>query len=161
MGGPSAAVVLTDLAELGVRRAVRVGTCASLGGMALGELVVVSEAREARGAFASLEDGKAPGRPDPALTAALRGSLPEARAGPCSASTASTGPSATCPSTLAERRRHADRRASRRAAELGVAVAALLIVTERSDRASCRDEELEGWRSGPAEPPRPYSNPQA
>src|ERR1700748_1238385 len=31
MGGPSAALVLADLAELGVRRAVRVGTCASLG----------------------------------------------------------------------------------------------------------------------------------
>ena len=28
MGGPSAALVLADLAELGVRRAVRVGTCA-------------------------------------------------------------------------------------------------------------------------------------
>ena len=30
MGGPSAALVLGDLAELGVRRAVRVGTCAAL-----------------------------------------------------------------------------------------------------------------------------------
>ena len=27
MGGPSAALVLADLAELGVRRAIRVGTC--------------------------------------------------------------------------------------------------------------------------------------
>ena len=48
MGGPSASVVLADLAELGVRRAVRIGTCASLGELALGELVVVSEAHEAR-----------------------------------------------------------------------------------------------------------------
>jgi hypothetical protein len=31
MGGPSAALVLRDLAELGVRRAVRIGTCAALG----------------------------------------------------------------------------------------------------------------------------------
>ena len=30
MGGPSAAIVLTDLAELGVRRAIRIGTCAAL-----------------------------------------------------------------------------------------------------------------------------------
>ena len=30
MGGPSAAIVLADLAELGVRRAIRVGTCAAL-----------------------------------------------------------------------------------------------------------------------------------
>src|SRR6476646_7826818 len=45
MGGPSAAIVLGDLAKLGVRRALRVGTCvgfeASLG---LAELLVVSEA---------------------------------------------------------------------------------------------------------------------
>src|SRR3954451_8053419 len=30
MGGPSAALVLADLAELGVRRAIRVGTCTAL-----------------------------------------------------------------------------------------------------------------------------------
>lgn len=30
MGGPSAALVLSDLAELGVRRAIRVGTCTAL-----------------------------------------------------------------------------------------------------------------------------------
>ncbi len=31
IGGPSAALVLADLAKLGVRRAVRVGTCVGLG----------------------------------------------------------------------------------------------------------------------------------
>src|SRR5215218_7899436 len=41
MGGPSASVVLADLAELGVRRAVRIGTCASLGDIEPGELVLV------------------------------------------------------------------------------------------------------------------------
>jgi uridine phosphorylase len=35
MGGPSAAVVLADLAELGLRRAIRIGTCASLGDLRL------------------------------------------------------------------------------------------------------------------------------
>ena len=30
MGGPSAAIVLADLAELGVKRAVRVGTCVAV-----------------------------------------------------------------------------------------------------------------------------------
>ena len=30
MGGPSAAIVLADLAKLGVRRAIRVGTCTAL-----------------------------------------------------------------------------------------------------------------------------------
>src|SRR3954454_11684239 len=44
MGGPSASVVLGDLAELGVKRAIRIGTCASVGGLELGELMVVSEA---------------------------------------------------------------------------------------------------------------------
>src|SRR5829696_5546784 len=49
MGGPSAAVVLADLAELGVRRAIRIGTCASLGNLSLGDLLVVSEAQQLRG----------------------------------------------------------------------------------------------------------------
>lgn len=44
MGGPSASVVLADLAELGLERAVRVGTCTSLIDLNLGELVIVSEA---------------------------------------------------------------------------------------------------------------------
>src|SRR6476469_7789804 len=39
IGGPSAALVLADLAELGVRRAVRVGTCTGLrAGTSLGDL---------------------------------------------------------------------------------------------------------------------------
>jgi uridine phosphorylase len=44
MGGPSASVVLADLAELGVRRAIRIGTCTSLKDQGLGDLVVVTEA---------------------------------------------------------------------------------------------------------------------
>src|SRR5262245_8932635 len=45
IGGPSAALVLADLAELGVRRAVRVGTATGLDPeLEAGELVVVSEA---------------------------------------------------------------------------------------------------------------------
>lgn len=44
MGGPSASVVLADLAELGVRRAIRIGTCTSLEDQALGDLVVITEA---------------------------------------------------------------------------------------------------------------------
>ena len=45
MGGPSAAIVLAELAELGARRFVRVGTCASLAaGFGLGELMIVTEA---------------------------------------------------------------------------------------------------------------------
>lgn len=45
MGGPSAALVLADLAELGLRRAIRVGTATGLDPeLEAGELVVVSEA---------------------------------------------------------------------------------------------------------------------
>src|SRR5262249_22646816 len=45
IGGPSAAIVLTELAELGVKRAIRVGTCGALDpALAHGDLVVVGEA---------------------------------------------------------------------------------------------------------------------
>jgi uridine phosphorylase len=45
MGGPSAVLVLTDLAELGVRRAVRVGTCTALARkLAAGQLLAITEA---------------------------------------------------------------------------------------------------------------------
>src|ERR1700754_1426181 len=70
IGGPSAALVLGDLAELGVRRAVRVGTCVGAGASgALGDLLVVREAIAQGGSAASL--GIVPGTtvsPDPGLT---------------------------------------------------------------------------------------------
>jgi uridine phosphorylase len=54
MGAPSAALVLADLAELGVERIVRVGTCTALGGRSeLGGLLVVNEALAAGGSAAS------------------------------------------------------------------------------------------------------------
>jgi uridine phosphorylase len=43
MGGPSASVVLSDLAELGVERAIRIGTCTSLDDFELGDLAIVTE----------------------------------------------------------------------------------------------------------------------
>lgn len=73
MGGPSAAIVVEELAQLGVRTVVRVGTCGALGsGVQLGDLIV---AREVWG-----EDGASRGlgapvvqKPDRALTDALAG----------------------------------------------------------------------------------------
>jgi uridine phosphorylase len=45
MGGPSAAIVLSELADLGVEAAVRVGTCGALSaGLSAGDLVVASAA---------------------------------------------------------------------------------------------------------------------
>lgn len=50
MGGPSAAIVLEELCDLGVRRAIRVGTCGALDpGLALGDLVVVGAVLAADG----------------------------------------------------------------------------------------------------------------
>lgn len=54
IGGPSAAIVLADLAELGVRRVVRVGTCAAFGAEAQpGELLLIEVARATAGSAAS------------------------------------------------------------------------------------------------------------
>lgn len=54
MGGPSAAIVLGDLAELGLRRAIRVGSCSSFGSAAKpGELLLVEVARATPGSAAS------------------------------------------------------------------------------------------------------------
>lgn len=54
MGGPSAALVLGELAELGVRRAVRVGTCVAFdSSLALGDLLLVAEAVAAGGSATS------------------------------------------------------------------------------------------------------------
>lgn len=45
MGGPSAAIICEELAELGAEVMIRVGTCGAFaGGLKLGDLIVVSEA---------------------------------------------------------------------------------------------------------------------
>jgi DeoD family purine-nucleoside phosphorylase len=55
MGGPSAAIVLHELVTLGVRRAIRVGTCGALNGrLQLGQLLVASEAIAADGTSRAL-----------------------------------------------------------------------------------------------------------
>lgn len=73
MGGPSAALVLADLAELGVRRAVRVGTCVAIApGPRPGDLLTVLEAHAWGGGGAG-----AMATPDAQLTARLRERLGE------------------------------------------------------------------------------------
>jgi uridine phosphorylase len=75
MGGPSAVLVLGDLVELGVKRAVRIGTCVGIEAR-LGDLLVVEEAIARGGSAASL--GVEPGTtvaPDPALTGKLQSEL--------------------------------------------------------------------------------------
>ena len=90
IGGPSAALVLGDLAELGVRRAIRVGTARGLGaGASPGELLVVRRARAWRGDPSTLvPDGDtgvgtagAGVEPDRELTASLAGALGDSARG--------------------------------------------------------------------------------
>jgi uridine phosphorylase len=71
MGGPSAAIVLEELAELGVRRAVRVGTCGALSPeLDHGDLVIAAEALTEDGTSRALGAG-AVAEADPALSARL------------------------------------------------------------------------------------------
>ncbi len=82
MGGPSAAIVLTELIALGARRAIRVGTCGALRpDIALGELVIAREAICADGASRALGAGERVAG-DPMLTRALGEAAPGAHAGP-------------------------------------------------------------------------------
>jgi len=142
MGGPSASVVLADLAELGVRRAIRIGTCASLGDRGLGDLVIVREAHAEQGAFASPEATKAP-RPDVELTVALQDRLPEARLGVVVSLDSLYRPERGLPSALAELADMQTASLFATAEQAEIAVAALLVVTEKSDAGQLRDEELE------------------
>jgi DeoD family purine-nucleoside phosphorylase len=71
MGGPSAAIVIEELVQLGARRIVRVGTCGALvGGFALGDVVVAREAVCRDGTSRALGAGDR-AVADPELTAAL------------------------------------------------------------------------------------------
>lgn len=129
MGGPSASVVLADLAELGVRRAVRIGTCASLSQLRLGELLVVEKANEQA--------------PDPALTAALESALQEAGKGAIASLDSLYRPERDLPSIQAEAADMQTAALLGGAAELGVAAAAVLVVTEKSDSGQLGDDLLE------------------
>jgi len=77
IGGPSAAIVLGELIELGLRRAVRIGTCIAPGPEpAAGASVLARAALAADGTSAAL--GASPGSwicSDPRLTLLLAGAL--------------------------------------------------------------------------------------
>jgi DeoD family purine-nucleoside phosphorylase len=75
MGGPSAAIVLQELIALGVRRAIRVGTCGALDGeLRLGALLVAREALAADGTSRALgAEGRVAA--DEELTTALEWAL--------------------------------------------------------------------------------------
>lgn len=81
MGGPSAAIVLHELIELGVMRAIRVGTCGALDPVLhLGDLVLAREAIAADGT-SSLLSGSASTHAHPGLFDRLSASTRSAQAG--------------------------------------------------------------------------------
>ncbi len=77
MGGPSAAIVITELAALGAQRLVRAGTCGALdGSLRLGDLFVVTEALAADGTSRALGAGERVA-PDPRLRDRLIAAAPD------------------------------------------------------------------------------------
>jgi DeoD family purine-nucleoside phosphorylase len=77
MGGPSAAIVIAELADLGARRLLRVGTCGALApALRLGDLLIAGEAIPADGTSRALGGGdRVHATPDllDALTASVGG----------------------------------------------------------------------------------------
>lgn len=70
IGGPSAAIVLTELVELGVSTAIRIGTCTAIDSrLELGRVLVVDSAIAADGVSARLEAAES--RPDAQILARL------------------------------------------------------------------------------------------
>ena len=134
MGGPSAALVLADLAELGVRRAIRIGTCVAIEPEPEpGDLLTVLEAH----AWAGGGVGAAV-LPDPGLTARLREGLGGATRPAIVASldVPHRGGRAE-PAPYAERVDAADMQTATLfsvASELDLAIAAVLIVAESASR---------------------------
>ncbi len=140
MGGPSAAVVLRDLAGLGVRRAVRVGTCAALlPELGPGDLV---EARVARPWSVDDRGAGPPAFPDEELAGRLRAALgADGRSGAV-ASLDALHPSSghgIPDGDVADMQTAALFAAGR---EIGVAIAAVLVVTEAAGAEPLDDEAL-------------------
>ncbi len=142
IGGPSAALILADLAKLGVRRAIRVGTClARREAFALGELVVVTEAIAEGGSAAAL--GVARGEavlPDPGLTERLGRELGK-QARRAAVSSFDVHPEEQASPAVAADMQSAPLLARARA--LGIEAAAVLIVTETMGGEDLGKEEVE------------------
>lgn len=144
IGAPSAAAVLTDLAELGMKRAVRVGSCTALDDrLGLGAVLLVSEAFAGDGVSRSLgNEGGSPG-PDPELLQRLAATIEDgARRAPIASFDLPPGPEVDPDAAFAA----ADQQTAAifsLAPGLGVAAAALLIVTVDAGGEAIGDEGLE------------------
>jgi uridine phosphorylase len=144
MGGPSAAIVLADLAKLGLRRAIRVGTCTGLDpGVRVGRLVLAAEAVARGGSAAAygVELGDSV-PPDRELFEELRQNLAEDAT---AVRVASLDAHPVDPGHAGDAVEVADMQTVAvlaRGRELGVAAAALLIVSEAGGT-QLDDEALE------------------
>lgn len=133
MGGPSAAIVLADLAKLGVRRAIRIGTCTAVGAEGRpGQLLIVAEAVGEGGSAGSL--GVSAGEvvtPDAALVAQVREQLPTAEMSRIASFDVIPGEAvpAVAEVSAADMQTVSVLAAAR---QLGISAAAVLIVTEAS-----------------------------
>jgi purine-nucleoside phosphorylase len=143
MGGPSAGLVLGELAELGVRRAVRIGTCAAFDErLGLGDLLLVDEAIAAGGsaaAFGLAVDEAA--TPDHELTERLAAELGD-RAQRARIASFDTHPGRNRPASVAAGDMQTAPLLARSRA-LGVHAAALLIVAETPAGEALAKAELE------------------
>ena len=130
MGGPSAAIVVEELAWLGARTFIRIGTCGAISAtLGLGELVVAGRVFADDGTSAALDAGEWL-EPDRGLTSAL-----------VSAAETRGGRGATVASTdlfYDDRPRVVDRWTARGAEVVEMEAAAVLRVAERRGaRAAC------------------------
>jgi uridine phosphorylase len=144
IGGPSAALVLGDLAELGVRTAIRVGTCVAFDkGLELGELLVVTKAIAAGGSAASFGVGAGEAvRPDEGLSDRLREGLGDG-AGQAAVASFDTHPAAAPSGYEVEAGDMQSAPLLARARALGVRAGAVLIVAESRAAGRLEREELE------------------
>jgi uridine phosphorylase len=144
MGGPSAAMVLADLAELGVKRVVRVGTCASLDpAVGAGALLLAGAALGVAGSAASF--GIAAGE-TVASDAALLKRLSAALGDEAQMETVVSFDTMPADFSSVKGAAAADMQTLAvfaRAGALQIAAAAVLIVTETEDEERLEGEELE------------------
>jgi uridine phosphorylase len=149
IGGPSGAVVLAELAELGVRRAIRLGTCVALDpALGPGDVIVADAALPGDGVGSSLRAGVRDLAPDAGLSAALQAVLEPSRAGLVA--------STDLYYDHDPGRREGWRRAGAIAVDLsaaallavgrarGIAVACALVVAESAAGGRLGDDELDG-----------------
>lgn len=145
MGGPSAAIVLADLAEAGLRRAVRIGTATALDpAVRPGELLLVAKAAAGVGSGASF--GVPAGDsvlPDGGLTDRLRSELGDDARRAAVVSVDSPPRRAVGPPAGAAAADMQTVAVLARADALAVAAAALLIVTEDAAGGQLAEVDLE------------------